>query len=158
MKARRTLAVNFYEPIYMPKAIEVVQKLFPKVRKVVDADESLHVKVTRRDDKKGALGRHDSCALAVACKRQYRCDGVIVGIHVAYLVYGETAERFVLPESVSREVVSFDRKGRFHPGEYQLSKVPRSLKLGKKQKRYQRRSEEYLVHKTAGVRVVLGQQ
>ena len=102
-------------------SLRIVKQFFPEVTKVTDADKPLHVTVTAGDNKSSQVRNHNACAMAVACKRQEKCDGVIVAVGVAYTIKGQEAVRYVLPPSVSREVVSFDRKAGFVPGEYQLS-------------------------------------
>lgn len=144
----------------MPTSLTVVKKFFPRVVAVVDANKCIQIEVTEADDKKATRKDHNTCAMAVACKRKFDCDGVIISMKTAYLIDGDVATRYTLPESVSREVVSFDRKGGFAPGRYQLSKVPPSLRLGQKEKKRHRtdgsRRVRELVHRTSGVRVVLG--
>jgi hypothetical protein len=68
--------------------------------------------------------------MAVACKRKFHLDGVIISRSTSYLVKGTIARRFKVPESVSREVVSFDRGSGFSPGTYELQRVPPSSRFG----------------------------
>jgi CheY-specific phosphatase CheX len=93
----------------MPTALRIVKKFFPEVTDVEDAEKSQVIEVT--------------CAMAVACKRKYNLDGVIISVKTAYLIKGKKAKRFSLPESVSREIVSFDRDSGFAAGQYRLSKI-----------------------------------
>jgi hypothetical protein len=111
-------------------AIHVVQKFFPKVQSVVDANRNAIIEVTAKDASSKAVKDHNGCAMAVACKRKFHLDGVIISRSIAYLVKGTKARRFKLPESVSREVVSFDRGAGFAPGRYELSEVPPTVRLG----------------------------
>ncbi|MDA4119962.1 MAG: hypothetical protein OK436_05190 [Thaumarchaeota archaeon] len=115
----------------MPSAISVVRKFFPEVKFIEDAGRNAMIEVTKADEASAKRKSHKTCAMAVACKRKFSLDGVVISVNTAYLVKGDTAKRYVLPQSVSREVVSFDRDGGFAPGEYQLSKVPEARKLGK---------------------------
>lgn len=116
----------------MPTALRVVQKFFPHVTVIQDAVECVEIEVTKRDDKTATKKDHKTCAMAVACKRKLGLDGVLISVNTAYLVKGNIARRYKLPESVAREVVSFDRGGGFAPGQYKLSRVPKSLRLGAK--------------------------
>jgi len=146
----------------MPTALQLVQKFFPEVESVVDAKKNVDIEVTNADDRVAAKKSHKTCAMAVACKRKFKLDGVVISVNRAYLVKGKKAERFELPPSVSREVVSFDRGGGFEPGEYQLSKVAPDKRLGKKH--YAKTGnghtggdgERKVIHRTGGIRTALG--
>jgi hypothetical protein len=112
----------------VPKALYNVRKFFPKVTRVTDAAKGLEIEVTKQDDKVSRRNDHAGCAMAVACKRELKLDGVIISRSVAYLVKGSEATRYDVPERVSREIVSFDRGGGFDPGTYRL-KTP-AIKIG----------------------------
>jgi hypothetical protein len=145
----------------MPTALQVVQKFFPEVKEVVDAERNAIIEVTKQDEKTANKKSHKTCAMAVACKRKFNLDGVVISVNRAYLVKGKKARRFMLPESVSREVVSFDRDGGFEPGEYELQKVPRSSRLDRVIKGNGHgggspNSPRRHVHKTGGIRTSLG--
>ena len=89
-------------------AINIVKKFFPNVTRVVDASRNASIEVTTKDSQSKAVKDHNDCAMAVACKRKFHLDGVIISRTTAYLVKGTQARRFKLPSSVSREIVSFD--------------------------------------------------
>lgn len=110
-----------------PKALYNVRKFFPKVAKVTDASKGIEIEVTKRDDQTSKRNDHAGCAMAVACKRTLHLDGVIISRSVAYLVKGDEAVRYDVPESTTREVISFDRGGGFDPGVYKLDKPERKL-------------------------------
>ncbi len=103
-------------------AVRMINKFFPRVTNVKDADDDVQVQVTSNDDRGSKKKNHAECALAVACKRQQKADGVLVSVSTAYIIKGDTAIRLKLPESASREVISFDRDGGFEPGNYTLKK------------------------------------
>lgn len=111
-------------------ALVRVRKLFPNVTAVVDATEDIDIKVTRADTQTKAVRNHSECALAHACRRAMRADGAMINVTSAYVIKGNTATRYKLPESVSREIVSFDREAAFEPGDYHLHTPPPSAKLG----------------------------
>lgn len=116
---------------YIPThALAVVRKFYPNVNSVVDATESLNIEVTKRDNQTAAVKKHQTCALAVACKRKKKVDGVIISIATAYLIKGDKATRYKVPPSVSREIVSFDRKAGFEMGFYKLNPHQKSDRLG----------------------------
>ena len=144
-------------------ALNVVQKFFPQVTKVIDSTSNAAIEVTEKDATSSKRSKHSECAMAVACKRKFKLDGVIISRSVAYLIKGKQARRFMLPPSVEREVTSFDRGGGFAPGKYELSKVPKMSKLGARvdrdlDKGRPRRDGEpkKFRHITTGVRGVLG--
>jgi hypothetical protein len=143
-------------------ALAAVRKFFPNVTHVEDASESIDVTVTVADDKASKRMEHDTCAMAVACKREQKVDGVIISRKTAYLIKGKTATRYELPESVSREVVSFDRGAGFAPGDYSMRPPSGSRKLGALSggvggDRHRGTGKPVRrVHKTDGIRAVLG--
>jgi hypothetical protein len=142
-------------------ALHIVQEFFPKVTSVKDAKEPITVQVTKGDNNSAKVRDHKACAMAVACKRTEHADGVIVSVVTAYVIKGTTATRYHLPESVSREVVSFDRDAGFQPGEYTMTVPCPTRRLGaiiggntgraaNSERKIQRK------HKTTGIRTVLG--
>jgi hypothetical protein len=149
---------------YPSTSLRIVKHFFPKVSKVNDSHESAVVEVTNKDTSHAKVRDHSACAMAVACKRVFKADGVIISVHTAYLIKGDTATRFMLPESVSREVVSFDRNAGFEEGVYQLSKVPKMQELGTDHHSNQKDRHvsrdgvkpKMFKHFTKGIRVALG--
>jgi hypothetical protein len=142
-------------------ALNIVRKFFPKVKTVVDAKKATAIEVTPKDAASRAVKDHNHCAMAVACKRKFHLDGVIISRSTAYLIKGTKARRFLLPISVSREVVSFDRGSGFATGLYHLAPSSRAKQLGirhggieegKKSSKHIRRFR----HLTVKVRSVLG--
>jgi hypothetical protein len=115
----------------MPSALSIVKQFFPKVTKVNDADKPISIEVTKADNNSAQVRNHNACAMAVACKRKLKLDGVIVSIGTIYTIKGDTATRYRVPQSVSREIVSFDRDAGFSEGEYQIVPVPKNDRLGK---------------------------
>lgn len=109
-------------------ALKIVQKYHPNVTKVVDAKRPLQISVTEEDCKGSKKRKPDACALAKACERKY--DGAIVSLAVAYLIKGNRATRYRVPQAVSRELVSFDRHHDFAPGKYHLRAPKEGEKLG----------------------------
>jgi hypothetical protein len=99
-------------------ALKIVQKYHPNVTKVVDARSPLHIAVTARDCKNSNSKEPSACAMARACEREF--DGAIISTTVAYVIQGGTAKRYRVPQSVARELVSFDRNHEFAPGDYHL--------------------------------------
>lgn len=152
-------------------ALRNVQKYFPEVTQVEDADKSVILDVTKGDVAKAERRAHKTCAMAVACKRALEADGVIISVKTAYVIKGKKAQRYRLPESVSREIVSYDRDSQFAPGEYHLSKPEPSTRLGAVRKGRPKGKwgngnggstggsllpKHVRVHRTTGIRTVLG--
>lgn len=115
-------------------ALTRVQKLFPHVTSMVDANSDIDIRVTKSDTQTKAVKNHSECALAHACRRSFQADGAMINVTSAYIIKGNTATRYKLPESVSREIVSFDREAAFEPGDYHLHTPPPSSRLGTPQR------------------------
>lgn len=108
--------------------LKLVQKYHPKVTKVVDATKQVRVTITADDCRRAKKGAPSQCAMARAFNREW--DGSIISKSVSYLIKGTTAYRFQTPESVVREIVSFDRHKDFRPGNYGLNVPAPSMALG----------------------------
>lgn len=141
-------------------ALATVKKFFPQVREVVDALRAARVEVTAQDASSKGIKNHEACAMAVACKRKFNLDGVIISRSTAYLIKGRKARRFHLPPGTAREVVSFDRGAGFAKGTYLLSAIPEQSRLGKRTgtntKNGTTGAPKRFRHLTANVRTVLG--
>lgn len=139
-------------------ALKIVQKMFPNVTSVVDAGRARLIEVERADLRSATVQSHRACAMAVACKRKLDLDGVIMARSTAYLIKGRRATRYSVPESVTREIISFDRGAQFEPGTYRL--IPPVKKLGEPQGERSPHEETGRApryhHTTTGVRALLG--
>jgi len=102
------------------RSLAIVQKFFPKVTTVKDGTDDLEVEVTKQDATSSRKKDHNNCAMAVACKRKAKADGIIISISMAYIIKGNTATRYQVPNSVGREITAFDRGARFAEGNYEL--------------------------------------
>jgi hypothetical protein len=111
-------------------ALTIVQRHFPNVEKIVDADDSIAVKVTKRDSDNGRKKDAGECALAKACVRELEADGAIINVSYSYVITGKKATRYSTSVAVAREITSFDRHQDFQPGTYVLSKIKPSARLG----------------------------
>lgn len=145
-------------------AINIVRKFFPGVTEVSDATRKEFIEVTNADASSKAVKDHNACAMAVAAKRQFKLDGVIISRSVAYLIKGRKATRYKMTETASREVTSFDRGAGFAAGKYELAKPDPSNRLGSrvgrklKLDRSRDVKEPQFRHITTNVRSVLGGQ
>lgn len=145
----------------MKTSLSIVREFFPNVTHARDARKPITIEVTKNDATISKRRAHRECAMAVACKRAFKVDGVIIARTTAYLVKGTTATRFKLPPSVAREITSFDRGSDFAPGVYTLSKPSESHKMdspGGNGKRNGKGSSRAHQHLTTGIRAVLGGQ
>src|SRR5580704_307502 len=107
------------EPAKMT-ALQIVQKFYPGIKVVRDAKTPVRIEVLKRDIDDSDVRSHKFCAVARACKRAQHIDGAIIALKVAYLIKGGEALRYSMPESLSREIVAYDRNGDFAPGTYRL--------------------------------------
>lgn len=107
--------------VKLPRSIK---RMFPNVEHAVDATKAVEISVNRQDCKTGKKLDSTECALAKAAKREFKCDGVIIGMSTSYLIKGKEAIRFATPPSVRTEIISFDRHQDFSPGDYYL--IPKS--------------------------------
>lgn len=144
-------------------ALGIVTKFFPKVRKVTDATEKALIEVTTRDAQSKAVKHHNACVMAVACKRKFNLDGVIISRSVAYLIKGDEATRYHIPSSVAREIVSFDRGAGFETGNYELSAIGKASRMGARagreldpERERKSKDKQRFRHLTTNVRSVLG--
>lgn len=134
-----------------------VHQLFPQVENAYDADKPVEISVSGKDCKEAKRLDPTECALAHAAKRELHADAVIIGMSTSYIIKGKQAFRYATPESVSREIISFDRHQDFSPGEYYLTVKAPTAKLnanyrgnaGGKNKKARRK-----VHHSARVRML----
>ena len=143
----------------MPTSLAIVKKFFPNVSTVSDGKKTLRIEVTKKDSSSSTVKNHKACAMAVACKRKFELSGVVISRDRAYLITDDKAVRYALPESVSREVVSFDRNAGFAEGEYALVPPPKHVTASKApRERYGERKghERRFAHRTSGIRTSIG--
>ena len=134
-----------------------LQREFPNVKTCRDAKHPVTIHVIANDCKIGKRKQSAECALAVATKRQFHAEGAVIGLSYSYLIKNQKAIRFKTPETVAREIVSFDRHHDFAAGSYKLSQVSPSGRLNRKT--YKQRpgghQKNRIVHKqTVRVRVM----
>lgn len=125
----------------------VSKRAIEKGLRRVDAKASLVIEVDRRDISASLQKNSKCCAFARACKRQ------INGVKAAYffktaawLEYETRMVRYILPVSVQKEIVSFDRSTKLEPGIYQINRPQKSMRMGCVKERSAKRPGR---HKTA---------
>ena len=103
---------------------------------VKDANEKLVVHITKSDVKLGATKDATACAAARALCRQTGATEAKVHFSRAYIKRGGGKWlRFSVPSALRNEIMAFDRGGEFAPGEYLLSPVQPSIRLGERPKK-----------------------
>lgn len=107
-----------------------VKERYPNVNTVSDSLQAVHIDVKTVDQRSATPQEFTDCAFARAAKRCLKADGAYIGIKTSYLIFGNHAIRFFTPVSVQREIPSFDRHDDFAKGNYRLSPVSPSQRLG----------------------------
>lgn len=133
-----------------------ITRAFPQVTQVIHATKPVLVDVRARDCEEGKSYQTDECALAKAAKRQFKADGVAIRLSDSFVIKGKTAIRFSTPDTVKRELVSFDRHKDFAPGSYRLSPARPNWANPRKKKSDggggHTRNTNKVVHRTVRVR------
>jgi len=94
-------------------------------RPVSNAAVAIRLNVTADDIKKGVPKNPYACAIARAAVREIKgCSAAKVHTSCIFLMIKREWFRYRTPEYATREIVAFDRGGRFIPGEYDLLPVP----------------------------------
>lgn len=141
--------------------LAMIRRYFPKVNFVEDARRPAIVEVTDADNANADVKSHLTCALALACKRFFHADGVIIGLTTSWIIRGNLATRYRNAGTVSREITSFDRKAGFDAGRYLLTPASASNRLGvqrsdKATRKAKGGEPRRFKHYTRGVRASLG--
>jgi len=105
-----------------------------------DAGKSVKIAVSKRAATQQD-GRLDpaGCPFARACKAALGVTKVFVYRKRAYVKSGDHYKRFIIPEALHTEIVSYDRGGGFQAGEFTLKKPTVSQQLGAHRERDQNR-------------------
>lgn len=96
---------------------------------VVDAKHDLTININKHDIKHSRKGDPANCAAAVSCKRAFKTE-VRVYLTKTYIKGKKNWVRYVTPEAISREIISFDRGSNFVPDTYKLKAPTSSQRLG----------------------------
>jgi hypothetical protein len=97
---------------------------------VVDPRRPAVVNVTAGDVKKAVPKNWASCAVAIACQRQPGVAEAVVHLTRTYIRKGKKWERYFTPKKVREALLTFDKSGKFNPGEYTLTPLPRTHREG----------------------------
>jgi hypothetical protein len=90
---------------------------------IVNAKRRKLITITEKDVARSTRKAAGDCAAAKACCRLPGIQAARVHISTTYLFNGVHWMRYRTPMIVGREIVAFDRDGRFSPGEYYLSPI-----------------------------------
>src|SRR5512143_3798986 len=90
---------------------------------VVDATKPVRLHITKSDVVKGRTKDPGGCAAAVACCRQLKATEARIHVSRAYVRFNGKWLRYETTQPLRGEIVTFDRGGRFEPGDYMLNTV-----------------------------------
>lgn len=115
----------------MPKTTNYAKMIGGK--KVVNGTRRVKLHITAADIK-AKKGDPQNCAAAKAALRQVpNCVAARVHVGRVYLLKDDGKwHRYMTPDALRTEIVSFDRGGKFIPGDYELVPMPPSSFLPKK--------------------------
>lgn len=102
-----------------------------KGKKVVDAKEPVLLIISAADVTKGKTKNPGGCAAALSAMRT--CKGAVsakVHLSRAYVEYPDKIVRYMTPQRLRTEIVSFDRGHKFESGDYELQVPPKAVRLG----------------------------
>lgn len=108
-----------------------IRDAFPAVETVYDALEPVKLNVISKDKVGAEAKSQTKCVFAKAACRTFQADGAWIGIATTYLIFGNKAIRFKTPQTVARELVTYDRHKTMENGDYRLSRVPKCELLPK---------------------------
>jgi hypothetical protein len=130
--------------------------------KMVDAKKAWVIEVVQKDIKKAKAQDPRHCAFALACQRTDKKVRAAYFFRTsAWLEYSDRMVRYMLPSSIQKEIVSFDRGGLTAPGTYQLSPPKGSNSLGAARARSRKRRshpkgngriKRKVIHRTESIR------
>jgi len=133
-----------------------ISRLYPNVKFCEEATKAINVDVSRNDCKVGRKSDPTECALAKAVKREFHADAAIIGMTTSYIIKDNKAIRYSTPDSVKREIISFDRHQDFEPGSYYLIPSSPANRLGSHRSsgKSGNHKTRRVYHKTARVRIL----
>lgn len=107
--------------------------------RIVDSRKPLIVDLRKSDITEATQKNSKDCAFARACKKQKGVRAAYFFRSTAYLEFDDRLVRYLLPTSVQKEIVSFDRSKVMAPGTYQLTPPAKSTRMGAIRKRATKR-------------------
>lgn len=102
---------------------------------VIDATESVILRVTARDIRGASIKEPNQCAIARACRRVLHVKEARIHLSRMYLRTNDhNWVRYAVPKSARAEMIAFDRGGNIEPAEFKFDRVKPSDRLGKPNK------------------------
>lgn len=97
-----------------------------KKLQVANATKALVLSIQLEDILGGQAGSPASCAAARACLRQLHADAARVHMGRTYVLLHKAKKwlRYNTPASVRSEIIAYDRRKSFKPGDYVLHPLP----------------------------------
>lgn len=90
--------------------------------RLIESTKPLILVVNAKDIKLASTKQADECAFARACKRRNtQVERAYFFRSTAYIQTKKTLTKYKIPTSMQKEIVAFDRGGKFAPGNYKLS-------------------------------------
>lgn len=130
--------------------------------KKADARLPLLIEVRADDVALASKKSPQSCAFARACMRTQMADAAFFFRSTAWLEKDGVLTRYMLPVSMQKEIVAFDRNRTMEPGLYQLAAPAKSQRMSEVKKRSAKRPGRHqpgdttikrkFVHRTTNVR------
>jgi len=118
--------------------------------------------VEPRHVRRGKVSDPGACAFAECAKDKLHADAAYFFRSTAYVQKGKRLTRYVLPVSMQKEVVAFDRWKAMEPGEYRLARPEKSATLVSALRRSKKRPGRHypantkikrkVVHRMTGIR------
>lgn len=128
---------------------------------VVDATDSVILKVSTKDIAVAKKKSQGECAAAIACVRQLHATEARVHLGRTYVRYNGKWKRYITSAALRDELVAFDRGGSFTPGPYTLISMQPSRAWDRKYRQNQakkkvKRQSRRAPHRTivSGVRPI----
>src|SRR5512143_537273 len=122
---------------------------------VVDATKPVRLHITKSDVVKGRTKDPGGCAAAVACCRQLKATEARIHLSRAYVRFNGKWLRYETTGPLRSEIVTFDRGGKFEPGEYMLKTVDTAELMRRGKAHSQRPRKHPRVGKSKRLRHVL---
>lgn len=133
------------------KMLSYMATRHPEIKTAHDALEPMQITVSPSDVKNGVKMNHTKCAMALASCKALKADDAYIGINMACLKFGTKLVRCRIPESVSREIVCFDRHHDFDPDKtYRLSAIPPNRQLGRSDPKPKTNGQRHPRRRTGG--------
>lgn len=101
-----------------------------KMLPIIDSKTNMKLHVGKAELSAAKRKRPNSCALAQACMQKEGVKEVRIHLSRAYVRTNDLNwQRFMVGDNLRREIVAFDRGGKFMAGDYELRHITPSARL-----------------------------